>query len=605
MATSMTCNQILRDLKYCDNKFPEAAIQAARQNRDEMIPGLMAEITDATKVSEEGEAVATWGHIAALFLLFEFNAKQAFPEILRSMCIEEAEGLYGDYITEDLQHIAARLSNGPEQLAAAINDSNVNEYVRGAFVDAVFGMVCEKRITREAAIQFLRDRLKTAIADEDLHVATKTVEVLGLLGAEAARKEVKAAEQAELVDETWIGLDFFEEQLARGQTAFDEARDLYLAYNANLSADILRSIPWFNQEPPVSQTLESVLQDIREPFSQLPVEAIRWARTHREEITPHLIQIIEGVPEYAELRANDSEEPETAAHIIALYLLTEFGSREVLPALLNILTDPDEDVVDGFQDVLDQDMAQILGRLADEPYQITPLIINPDVNDGVRRDAVESIVWMVTEGKLDRNAAIALLLDWLQESRKNDDSILSTWIALSLMDLGASHACQTLVEASDAGEMEEMWICTEEIEEALADGEASFLETIDNHRFNRIEHTVVELAGWNWDESQVDDEDSDDEWSDDDDEDQIDFADDDDVKQLWRSLRERYTPEQLLEITQLNLPELLDDSADHRYTHRPDVTPPIRLDSPKVGRNDPCPCGSGKKFKKCCAKADA
>ncbi|MEJ1406980.1 MAG: SEC-C metal-binding domain-containing protein, partial [Candidatus Sedimenticola sp. (ex Thyasira tokunagai)] len=23
-------------------------------------------------------------------------------------------------------------------------------------------------------------------------------------------------------------------------------------------------------------------------------------------------------------------------------------------------------------------------------------------------------------------------------------------------------------------------------------------------------------------------------------------------------------------------------------------------EAPKVGRNDPCPCGSGKKFKKCC-----
>nr|WP_298485451.1 SEC-C metal-binding domain-containing protein [uncultured Ruminococcus sp.] len=22
----------------------------------------------------------------------------------------------------------------------------------------------------------------------------------------------------------------------------------------------------------------------------------------------------------------------------------------------------------------------------------------------------------------------------------------------------------------------------------------------------------------------------------------------------------------------------------------------------KVGRNDPCPCGSGKKYKKCCGK---
>ncbi len=26
---------------------------------------------------------------------------------------------------------------------------------------------------------------------------------------------------------------------------------------------------------------------------------------------------------------------------------------------------------------------------------------------------------------------------------------------------------------------------------------------------------------------------------------------------------------------------------------------PVRRDEPKVGRNDPCPCGSGKKYKKC------
>jgi len=24
----------------------------------------------------------------------------------------------------------------------------------------------------------------------------------------------------------------------------------------------------------------------------------------------------------------------------------------------------------------------------------------------------------------------------------------------------------------------------------------------------------------------------------------------------------------------------------------------------KIGRNDPCPCGSGKKYKKCCLKKD-
>ncbi|MEN8255426.1 MAG: preprotein translocase subunit SecA [Verrucomicrobiota bacterium] len=32
----------------------------------------------------------------------------------------------------------------------------------------------------------------------------------------------------------------------------------------------------------------------------------------------------------------------------------------------------------------------------------------------------------------------------------------------------------------------------------------------------------------------------------------------------------------------------------------PKPTAPIRRDVPKVGRNDPCPCGSGRKYKKCC-----
>ena len=32
---------------------------------------------------------------------------------------------------------------------------------------------------------------------------------------------------------------------------------------------------------------------------------------------------------------------------------------------------------------------------------------------------------------------------------------------------------------------------------------------------------------------------------------------------------------------------------------RPDRPEPIKA-AGRVGRNDPCPCGSGKKFKKCC-----
>jgi len=34
----------------------------------------------------------------------------------------------------------------------------------------------------------------------------------------------------------------------------------------------------------------------------------------------------------------------------------------------------------------------------------------------------------------------------------------------------------------------------------------------------------------------------------------------------------------------------------------PEKAEPIRREAPKVGRNDPCPCGSGKKYKKCCGR---
>jgi len=47
----------------------------------------------------------------------------------------------------------------------------------------------------------------------------------------------------------------------------------------------------------------------------------------------------------------------------------------------------------------------------------------------------------------------------------------------------------------------------------------------------------------------------------------------------------------------INAPSLLDPITD--FT-QPSNVGTIKRDTPKVGRNDPCPCGSGKKYKKCC-----
>ena len=32
---------------------------------------------------------------------------------------------------------------------------------------------------------------------------------------------------------------------------------------------------------------------------------------------------------------------------------------------------------------------------------------------------------------------------------------------------------------------------------------------------------------------------------------------------------------------------------------------PVVREGPKIGRNEPCPCGSGKKYKQCCGKINS
>lgn len=46
-------------------------------------------------------------------------------------------------------------------------------------------------------------------------------------------------------------------------------------------------------------------------------------------------------------------------------------------------------------------------------------------------------------------------------------------------------------------------------------------------------------------------------------------------------------------------PEERTDTVENKYAEEKAKTP---VRSEKIGRNDPCPCGSGKKYKKCCGK---
>jgi len=58
-------------------------------------------------------------------------------------------------------------------------------------------------------------------------------------------------------------------------------------------------------------------------------------------------------------------------------------------------------------------------------------------------------------------------------------------------------------------------------------------------------------------------------------------------------------PEQVEEVN----PERTQSKLSYSHTESGAAKQPARSAESKVGRNDPCPCGSGKKYKKCCGQS--
>lgn len=79
------------------------------------------------------------------------------------------------------------------------------------------------------------------------------------------------------------------------------------------------------------------------------------------------------------------------------------------------------------------------------------------------------------------------------------------------------------------------------------------------------------------------------------------LGDIEDVQILLGLLKERVTPPNYVTLRDL----LLDRIEEEQRSRTPLETAPAVTLKVKVGRNDPCPCGSGKKFKKCCLNKPA
>ncbi len=212
----MTIPEILAELERIDDDVPYDAISAAVGQRDAIVPELIAAIervtANPTRVCEDGSYVL---HVHALYLLAQFREPLALPAIVRFLSLpgELPFDLAGEVpIAEHGAQILASVCGGDTApLVALARAENVNSYVRAEAMQALALLAVWGGKPRAAIIASLRELFATLEKPGSDLAWAFLVETACCLNARELRKEIRAAFDAELVDESFIDRKFAEE----------------------------------------------------------------------------------------------------------------------------------------------------------------------------------------------------------------------------------------------------------------------------------------------------------------------------------------------------------------------------------------------------------
>ena len=271
---------------------------------------------------------------------------------------------------------------------------------------------------------------------------------------------------------------------------------------------------------------------------------------------------------------------------------------EAWPAIKEAISLPGELPFEMFDDLIMTLLPRILVvMVADRLDELDVLIGNRDLNEFVRWAAVQAYVRLALENRLTHAEVVERLRRHLQAAIDNRDGDIAGPLVSELTDLVGTAAraeIDAAFERNLAGDITHPAY----VDEVFSDPEADFRSRLEHYDVGPIDDVIAELEDWDSfdpERSAVCESDSDADEFDDDDEDAYDEFDDEmdgdnEVERAWPARGAR-----------TDLRPILDEMAARPQEDYEGGT--IRRLEARVGRNDPCPCGSGKKFKKCCGAA--
>jgi hypothetical protein len=302
-------------------------------------------------------------------------------------------------------------------------------------------------------------------------------------------------------------------------------------------------------------TIPEILKELEPYTGKFPMKAMRAAIEQREAITPELLKVLESV---AAAPSEWAERKDNMLPMFAIFLLAQFREKPAYPLLVKIVSAPGEIPFDLFGGTITEGLSQILASVYDgDSALLHGLVESEQVNEFVRSAALNTFLVMEQTDQMPRETVLEYLRSLFHGKLQRTHSYAWDGLVCAVADLPAPELLEEVRKAYAEGLVDDTVADLEGIER-----DVNAPKPWRRDRRHLIMDAIAEMEWW----SSFHPEDS----------------------------RPKKIPK--LEAPALPSPPSDSDSDSDDVATQPFVR------EPKVGRNDPCPCGSGKKYKKCCGK---
>ena len=312
------------------------------------------------------------------------------------------------------------------------------------------------------------------------------------------------------------------------------------------------------------------IQKFNEIFAKDEVVCIR---EYRDKAIPVLLEFIAAattIHKNAEVWHEDLE-----YHMYAMFLLAEFAVHEAFPLFIEILELDDETCDRILGDHLTESMGSLVGSVAtiDDIERIKAVVENTKLDTYQRLAALNALIVMNTRGIYARNDLLAFL-GHLLDTYSDDFDFLNSVVAYCHEVSGRTLFPR--IRKLYKEKAVDPYLLREEDYEFDPDipEEQEALHNVEKLKYLQpITDTIESMSWWACFKDEERDK-------------QRELA----LNALWDNIPMAKAVNK--EMEKRKEKDNLDDKIEYSAT-------PI-VKGAKVGRNEPCPCGSGKKYKKCC-----